>query len=294
MKIAITGGTGFIGSNLVPELIRRGHQLYLLTRKASIDKVVVKLPGLPAHSCDSYEDIVTILREFQPQLVIHLATTYINKHAPGDIGRLCESNISLGMNLLEAMKDCGIRSFLNLGSRWQHLGPGKDTPANLYAATKNAFQEILSYYGYKHGLSFTNIELCDTFGRVDTRKKIVQLIIDACMERKPLDLSPGGQILDLLCVEDVVDFIANKVEDPSFFENGTIALSGEEIVLKELGNLVERLVGVEGYLHWGARSYRVDEVMVPPKYFTLLKISRHPLEYHLRRQYIDPLKVQGE
>jgi len=293
VKIAITGGTGFIGSNLVPELARRGHQVCLLTRKISIEKAAVKLPGLPALSCDSYEDVVTALREFQPQMVIHLATTYVNKHTSEDIGRLCDSNISLGMNLLEAMRNCGICHILNLGSRWQHLGPGKDTPANLYAATKNAFQEILAYYGSKHGLSFANIELCDTFGRGDTRKKIVQLIIDACIGHKHLDLSPGGQILDLLCVEDVVDFISNKVEDLSFFGNGTIALSGEEVVLRELGNMVERLVGVDEYLHWGARPYRDDEVMVPPKFYTLLKINRHPLEYHLRKQYIDPQTIGG-
>ena len=287
MRIMVTGGTGFIGSHLIPGLAEEGHQIGMLVRRASHTSQFDAKNGIDSLVVDSHSDILEAFTQFQPQAVIHLATLYVNNHSPDDIQPLLESNILFGTYVLEAMSKCGIGKIINFGTRWQHMDSSRSNPANLYSATKNAFQEILGYYQNHRGISPTTLELCDTFGRGDTRKKIVGLMVDACKNREILELSPGEQVIDLLCVDDLVEYILIGLREGLFFHNETIALSGEEVSLRDLGARIEKLLGVSGCLKWGGRPYREHEVMEPPVFSPLTKISRHSLEYHLTQQFVE-------
>lgn len=287
MKIMVTGGTGFIGSHLVPRLSEEGYEVGMLVRSSSPAGPLGSDERIKVLPITSYSDILQTVIQFQPHAVIHLATLYVNGHTNDNIQPLLESNILFGTFVLEAMAKCKVGKFLNFGTRWQHMDALRDRPANLYSATKNAFQEILNYYQAQCGISSTTLELCDTFGRGDTRKKIVGLMVDACKAREILELSPGEQVIDLLCVDDLVGYVLAGLRQGFFFHNGTVALSGEEVSLRDLGTKIEKLLGVSGYLKWGGRPYRENEVMAPPVFSPLSKISKHPLEYHLAQQFID-------
>lgn len=286
MKLIVTGVTGFIGSKLVPKLIEENHEIGVIVRDSS------DLSRLPIdrfcslYQISTYADIHRAFSEFQPDAVIHLATMYVNQHTPEDIPAIMQSNLVFGTQILEAMQQNGVYKILNLGTRWQHLQGIRDYAANLYAASKNAFQNILQYYHYNHDFAHTTLELCDTFGRGDPRKKIVELMVQACRDRSALSLSPGGQVLDLLCVDDLTAFIGDCLRNDKFFKNDTWCISGEEIRLKDLGDVIEELYGVSGYLKWGEKSYREHELMHPPVFSEVRKIARDTLENHLVYQYI--------
>lgn len=120
---------------------------------------------------------------FSPDAVIHLAALYVNQHKPADIFELANSNIVFGTHILEAMTKNGVAKFLNIGTRWQHLGNKRYNPANLYSATKEAFKAILMYYETR-GLKHKTLEFGDTYGSGDTRKKIMELLITTCQKRE--------------------------------------------------------------------------------------------------------------
>ena len=56
------------------------------------------------------------------------------------------SNITFGTQLVEAMVANGCYQFVNTGTSWQHYENDEYNPVNLYAATKQAFEDILRYY----------------------------------------------------------------------------------------------------------------------------------------------------
>lgn len=264
MKIMCTGTTGFIGTNLVFKLLAAKHVVALLKRKTSSLHILEQVRNdIIIYDYTTYTDIQNAITDFMPDVVIHLATLYINRHKVNDIPQLIESNILFGTQLLEAMKNSGVQKFINFGTRWQHVDNTFYNPANLYAATKQAFFDMLLWY-MKNGISAKTLELCDTFGKYDTRKKIVNLMIEACKDKKHLDLSPGEQILDMVFIDHVINYLLKNIGNDGFFDNTALQLIGSEIKLKDLGCLIETLSGVTGFLRWGEKPYRNNEVMTPP------------------------------
>jgi nucleoside-diphosphate-sugar epimerase len=217
-----------------------------------------------------------------PDIVIHLAALYINKHTPAEIADLINSNITFGTYILEAMAENNVSRFINIGTYTQHFGGKAYCPVNLYAAAKQAFKDIMVFYAGK-GMRHKTIELFDTYGDGDTRKKIMELLINACRNREPLDLTPGEQFLDLSYVDDIAEFLAAHVKNPDFFDNGTIALSGNVIKLRDLGDMIESIFNTPGILRWGAKQYRDNEMMQPPLYYPKAQLKADSLPAYLKK-----------
>jgi CDP-paratose synthetase len=293
VKIIVSGATGFIGSNLVPRMLTEGLDVAALVRKgAKLEALSGSLDRIQLYNCDTYQNIERAITSYSPDVVIHLAAYYVNNHSHKDIDELIDSNIKLGTNILEAMANAEVARLLTVGTRWQHLDDYEYNPANLYSATKEAFKNILSFY-QKRGIRHKTLELCDTFGERDTRGKIVELLVKAGIEGKDLRLSPGNQVLDISYVGDVCSHICTCIQSDEYFNNTTDSLSGTEICLKDLGSMIESVIGNGGHYLWNAMPYRGNEVMCPPAYYTKVFIARQSLESRLK-DYILYTKARRE
>ena len=282
MNILLTGATGFIGSHLTPLLINTEHNVAILKKSSTI----VSVKNIKIYNSDTYNDINYAISNFKPNLIIHLATLYLNKHEPENINNLINSNITFGTYLLEAMVKNKIKFFLNIGTRWQHINNEFYHPANFYAATKEAFKNILLYYGTL-GIKYKIIELSDTYGSNDNRQKIVDLLITSCLKNEQIDLTPGEQILDLLYVKDVCNYIISNISNELFFDNDTVSLSGTIITIKDLGIMLEKKFNKNNLFLWGNKPYRDNEVMSPPVFYRTIKLNPQSLE-----NYIDNIILQ--
>jgi nucleoside-diphosphate-sugar epimerase len=180
------------------------------------------------------------------------------------------------------MIENGVTKFLNIGTRWQHLKNKRYNPANLYSATKEAFKDILVYYGTR-GIRHKTLELGDTYGKGDTRKKIMELLITACQKKEKLDLTPGEQALDLIFVDDICQFIASNITSAAFFDNKAVSVSGATIKLRDLGTMIEREFKTKGLFNWGGKSYRENEAMKPPLYYRKVQLNPNSLETYIKK-----------
>ncbi|AEF86358.1 paratose synthase [Treponema primitia ZAS-2] len=283
MKILITGATGFIGSHLIVSLLENKNVIAILKRdKTDLKNLTRYLNKIQIYQLNKDNTINSAMKIFSPDIVIHLATLYINNHRDEDIDDLITSNISFGTHVLEAMKNNNIKYILNIGTRWQHIGNKPYFPANLYAATKEAFKDILIYYE-SQGIQSKTIELCDTYGNEDTRKKVMDLLITACQKKEILELTQGEQILDLAYVRDITTFISTNIVSHVFFDNKTISLSGTIIKLRDLGAIIEKKYDGVGILKWGFKPYRINEVMNPPLYYKKIVLNQNSLQEYLNR-----------
>jgi nucleoside-diphosphate-sugar epimerase len=138
---------------------------------------------------------------------------------------------------------------------------------SLYAATKQAFEDILAFYTDATPLRVISLHLFDTYGPDDPRPKLIQLLLKAARGGPGLSMPEGKQLLDFVHVDDVVNaflLAAARLERGDGAPNETFAVSaGERLSLRDLVALVERLVGHSLPVEFGARPYRAREVMQP-------------------------------
>ena len=267
MKILVSGATGFIGKKLVLKLIDIGHEIHVIIRENSDVSAIDKRAMVYKYN----DDVNTVIEFFKQEKfdgVIHLASLFLASHNPNDISKLITSNIQFGTELLEASKSSHVSWFINTGTFWQNYENESYNPVNLYAATKEAFENIAKFYTQVSDLVFTTIKLNDTFGPNDSRAKIFTLWNKIANSGERLGMSAGEQIIDISYIDDVINAyeqLVNLLEDNAFeYRNKTYVVSNQEKVsLKALAKIFEKATNSRLDIHWGARDYREREVMSP-------------------------------
>src|SRR5450756_2345275 len=202
----VTGATGFVGGRLVRRLLVDGWETHAIVRpssNAAILRDVLGSGNVRVHD-GSTVGLIDILRSVHPDIVFHLASLVVGEHSTDDVDPLVQSNILFGVQLLEAMAVAGVSDIVSTGTYWQHYEGREYSPVSLYAATKQAFQDILQFYCEARGLRAVTLELPDTYGPDDKRPKLLSLLDRAARPGETLQMSPGEQLLDMLHVDDVV------------------------------------------------------------------------------------------
>ena len=269
----VTGAIGFIGMHLSCRLTAAGVRPVALVRPSS-DRARVEALRKFADIASVGEDddqLADLFVQSKPDVVFHLATRYIATHTPGDIPGLIADNVGLTARICEAASGTGCRALVYAGTAWQNTGsvPGDDTPApnTLYAASKQAGDEIIDYYARARDLSAITLKIYDSYGPGDSRRKFLTVLDDTMARGETMKASPGDQKLHTVHVDDLVD---------GFVHAGNLLTTGEHsgrhcftlpspsaITLRELAQAWARAAGVELSVEWGATPYRPGEVMVP-------------------------------
>lgn len=290
-KAMITGGTGFVGSNLARRLVRDGWLVHIVTiPNDNLDQVEDIFEQVTLHVHDGSTDgMQGIVAAAKPDVVFHLASLFLSEHTTADISRLVGSNVLFGTQLLEAMAAHGVTKIINTGTSWQHYENKPYSPVNLYAATKQAFEDILQYYVEAKGVQAITLKLFDTYGPNDPRPKLFHLLDKIAREGTTLAMSPGEQMIDLVHVDDVVQafvMAADRLIAEEALGHEKYGVSScRPMPLKELVTLYSQIINKQLPIAWGGRSYREREVMVtcgtlnvPPEWSPLI-----PLEDGIRK-----------
>jgi nucleoside-diphosphate-sugar epimerase len=286
---SITGATSFVGRHLVRALLERGWTVHALARPSPTPRWSLAAPGLVWHAYDgSLESVETAVAAGRPQVAIHLASVFRAEHQSSDITPLIEANLLLGTQLAEALVRHDCRLLVNTGTAWQHFQDRPYDPVNLYAATKQALQDILEYFVQAKQLRVITLKLYDTYGPEDDRPKILRLLQDAAATGKELALSPGEQRLNMVYIDDVsaafLQATDRLMSGRCGGQESYAVAAAETVSLRELVGLVQEVLGRPIAARWGIRPYRAREVMVPWKGPTLPDWScRISLQEGLRR-----------
>ena len=214
-KVLLTGGTSYLGRRLTRRLLAAGTEVHITVRPTSDLSRLDGLHGKPVfHVHDGgTKDLVNIIGSVQPAVVFHMATQYLRHHKTEQIDDLITNNILFGTQLLEAMQQASCKRLISLGTFFQFHNSDNYSPTNLYAATKQAFEDIVAFYREAHDFSTATLILYDTYGPGDWRGKLMNAIRDAQFTGSPLDLVPADTIMDLVYVEDVVDALLHTAQE---------------------------------------------------------------------------------
>jgi nucleoside-diphosphate-sugar epimerase len=259
----VTGASGYIGSHLCEYLLDRGWSVHAILRAGS----TLSLPRMDRVSTyvDDGSPLDRLIGEARPDVCFHLAGYFVAQHGADDVERLLADNVLFGTRLVDAIaRSSAPCSFINTGSFWQNVGGRQYAPAGLYAATKQAFQDVLQYYASGGGLAVTTLKLFDVYGPRDPRKKLLSLLIDAAKSGLELATTEGNQLLDLVFIDDVVRAFFLAFENNGVKGANTYSVSsGHPVSVRNLVRIVERVTGRSIRIRWGEVPYRKHEMFEP-------------------------------
>lgn len=201
-RALVTGATGFVGRTLARALVRDGWAVTAVTRSSSATEQLVSA-GIRCVEADQPSALYAIVADTEPDAVFHLAAAQARRHTSADVDTLVEANISVGTHLLQSLVGRDVPVVCAM-SYFQYRD-GAPATHSLYAATKQAFSSIATYYREREGLDVREVVLYDNYGPSDTRDKLVVALIRAAHTGAAVRTGPLDQPLNLLHVDDVAN-----------------------------------------------------------------------------------------
>lgn len=253
--ILLTGGTGFLGSNLLARLASTGCRIILLKRTTSQTvRIAALIDGLAVYDID----VVPLERVFSENsidMIIHCATDYGRKaRVPLD---LLDANLFLPLKLLELGVENGVSCFINTDSIL-------DKNINYYSLSKSQFKDWLKLYSRE--MICISVALEHFYGPFDDESKFVTFIVRSILRNvERIPLTAGEQKRDFIYIDDVVDAFEKILQHCSTFSNGYYEFqvgSCTTLSIRDFVCLVKNISGNKAtVLDFGALPYREHEVM---------------------------------
>ena len=254
-KLLLTGGTGFLGSNLLRRLISDRREVILLKRRTSLTtRIDGLLPSVTALNIEDVE-LEKVFSDHKIETVIHCATDYGRKNV--EPTQLIEANLILPLKLIQLASKYGTKTFVSTDTIL-------DKGVSQYSLSKKQFLDWL--HAFSNRLTCINVALEHFYGPGDNPTKFVSNMIGLILDQVPvIDLTAGEQMRDFIHIDDVVSafmLILKESENLgcgfSSFEVGT----GENISIHDLVVMIRELSGnTQTHLNFGALPYRSNEMM---------------------------------
>ena len=224
MRSLVTGGAGFIGSNLVDALLARGDEVTVVDdlstgRKSNLDGALAAGAELVELDIREGEKLSALAAERRPERVFHLAAQIDVRKSLADPAFDAAINVGGTANVLEAARgsECGRVVFVSTGGAIYGEGDGQQlpltedapiAPMSAYGQSKFAGEGYLALYERLYGLSGVSLRLGNVYGpRQDPLGEAGVIAIFCGVLRdggRPTVYGDGTQTRDYIYVGDVV------------------------------------------------------------------------------------------
>ena len=240
MKIMVTGGAGFIGSNVVDGYLKAGHQVVvvdsLFTGKRENVNPEAKFYEMDIRS----EEMGGVIESERPDVLNHHAAQISVPISVSDPLLDADINIKGLLNLLEKAVKHNVNKFIFISSGGAIYGEAAEYPTSEgyppkplspYAISKLISEYYLAYYNHQYGLDYTVLRYANIYGPRQIphgEAGVVAIFMENLLKGEPSTLNhfsddAEGMVRDYCYVEDVVEANAMALSkgNGEFFNVGT-------------------------------------------------------------------------
>ncbi len=254
-KVLVTGGAGFIGSNVVDRLLKEGYSVVVLDNLSTGLKENINPDAkfYLADICDR-EKVKEIFEVEKPDYVSHHAAQIdVRKSVSNPIFDL-KSNVIGSINLIEEALANGVKKFIYISTGGAIYGepdslPVDETypvnPLSPYGVSKHAVEHYLYLYSHNAGLKYTVLRYANVYGPRQNphgEAGVVAIFTGKMLQgESPTIFGTGKQTRDYVYVEDVAsaNILCMEKGNGEIYNLGT----GRETSVVELFKLLKRIIG---------------------------------------------------
>lgn len=295
-RVCVTGGAGFWGS-------------FVVDRLKQLQAKQVFVPRIEEYDLVKPEDIHRMLKDAQPDMIIHLAALAggigANRARPADFFYI---NLMMGTQLMHEAWKFGVKKFVAVGTicaypkftpipfKEENLWDGYPEETNApYGLAKKMLLVQAQAYREQYGFNAIYPLPVNLYGPRDNfdlqTSHVVPALIRKCIEAGERGddhivlWGDGSPTREFLYVEDAAEGLTMAAERYNGSEPFNLG-SGQEISIKDLANLIARLTGFEGEIVWdtskpNGQPRRALDTSRAEKFFDFR--ANTPLEEGLRR-----------
>ena len=236
MNILVTGGAGFIGSNIVDAYISEGHNVVIIDNMSTgvKDYINPKAKFYELDVCDA--GISKVFEENKIDLINHHAAQIDLRKSVDDPAFDINVNIAGSVNLLQNAIKNGVKKFIFASTGGAIYGEHDYFPADEehptrpyapYGINKMCVEKYLYYYNHVYGLDYVVLRYANVYGpRQNPHGEcgVIAIFTDKILNgQQPLINGPGDQTRDYVFVNDVVNanVLALEAKGPVIYNVAT-------------------------------------------------------------------------
>lgn len=264
--VLITGGAGFIGANIVYELLAQNEtSIHVLTEpKSNLWRLTNALSSITTHEIDltDFAQIRKLIQAIKPQQIYHLAS-YGGLPTQKDQSTIYNVNFHATMHLLNCCKEVGFECFINTGSSSEYgmkkepmredtlLEPVSDYGVAKAAATLFCLKEAL-----QNKLPIYTVRPFSVYGNYEMPERLIPTVLTGFLTGNPLYLSSPYFVRDFIYIKDIVRLyllIAERLPQDTFIFNGG---TGIQSSVQDVISTIEKLIPQAPSIIWAAHTPR--------------------------------------
>ena len=247
MNVLVTGGAGFIGGNIARDLLKRGHEVFVVDNMRTGDEN--NLIGIKNfYNLDLGKDDLQEIFKNKFDLIYHFAgqsSVEISYQDPiYDLETNTKSTLKILKHLTESNSSCHIiyASSMSVygGSEPMPKSENDDLDGqNFYAIGKKASESYLSLYSSKNNINFTAVRLFNIYGPGQNLKNLSQgmlsIYLAQALESNQIIVKGSlKRTRDFVHIYDVLNFLRKIENNPNCFNQAINICSGTETSVKEI------------------------------------------------------------
>ena len=260
MKVLITGGLGFIGSNLVESLIAKNHTVIVLTKNFSkINNISSIHKKIRVEKCDVTKktQLEKIILSFKPNVIVHLAGQTSHMKSFDDPVSDLDVNTKSTLLILETMKKFKLKCRFILGSTFivigkpSHLPVNEESPCNpttIYGTNRLCSEHYCKIFHQLYGIDSMIFRITNSFGpREQTilNKNAINYLIYKAFQGEEISIYNKGKFFrDIIFIKDVISGI-NTIMEKGSAGNLYWISSGKKTWFYEFGKLLEEMTNAK-------------------------------------------------
>lgn len=266
MKYLITGGSGFIGTNLIKRILENKSNLVTI-----VDREEPKVKGVRWVSADvSWSEIHEFAKDID--IFIHLACQPGVEASVKDPFGTFHQNVYGTLRCLESARLAKVKKFIFASSGGTVLGKQNEplneklapNPASPYGASKLACEGYCKAYYHTYGLETVILRFSNVYGPHSEHKdfNLIPGFIMNTLENKPCYINGDGNVTkDYIFVEDLIKAITSSTTLPGIGGEIFQIATGKQTSINEITATLNRLSNIMGYhMKIQQREERVGDV----------------------------------